>query len=116
MVELTFWTETNVLCVQIRDYGRWRAPASPPSAAGQGLGIQLMRRLVDCVLIQHGDHGATVLLRHPIAQPAADRPRRRASFTPHPRTTPATQILARAAAAPEARAGRRWADRRSSSS
>jgi anti-sigma regulatory factor (Ser/Thr protein kinase) len=82
IVELTFWTETNALCVQIRDYGRWRAPASSPSAAAQGLGIQLMRRLVDCVLIQHGDHGTTVLLRHPIAQPAADRPRRRAPFTP----------------------------------
>ena len=98
MVELTFWTETNALCVQIRDHGRWREPASPFAGAGQGLGILLMRRLVDCVLIQHGEHGTSVLLRHPISQPAPDRPRRRAPFTPHPRTTPAAQILARAAA------------------
>jgi anti-sigma regulatory factor (Ser/Thr protein kinase) len=76
VVELTFWTEADALWVEIRDHGRWREPPESPRPTGQGLGIPLMRRLMDCVLIHHDDHGTNVLLRHPMAQPAPDRPRR----------------------------------------
>ena len=33
----------------------------------------LMRRLIDCVLIQHDHRGTNVLLRHPVDSPAPDR-------------------------------------------
>ena len=46
----------------------------------------LMRRLIDCVLIQHDSRGTNVLLRHPVHSPAPDRlpdgPRRSASRAP----------------------------------
>ena len=74
VVELTFWTESGALCVEVSDRGRWREPPLP--ARGQpgqgGLGLVLMRRLIDCVLIHHDSRGTKVLLRHPIAGPAPD--------------------------------------------
>ena len=73
VVDVTFWTETDALCVQVRDHGRWREPPSEPRPTGQGLGIVLMRRLVDCVLIHHDHRGTNVLLRHPVHSPAPDR-------------------------------------------
>ena len=73
VVEVTFWTESDALCVQVRDHGRWREPPPGPHPMGQGLGMVLMRRLVDCVLIHHDQRGTTVLLRHPVHRPAPDR-------------------------------------------
>jgi anti-sigma regulatory factor (Ser/Thr protein kinase) len=73
VLDVTFWTESDALCVQIRDHGRWREPPPGPRPAGQGLGIVLMRRLVDCVLIHHDHTGTNVLLRHPVHRPAPDR-------------------------------------------
>jgi serine/threonine-protein kinase RsbW len=74
VVELTFWTESDALCVQICDRGRWREPPPSPRPSGQGgLGFVLMRRLVDCVLIGHTAWGTKVLLRHPLSDPAPDR-------------------------------------------
>jgi anti-sigma regulatory factor (Ser/Thr protein kinase) len=73
VVDVTLWTESDALCVQIRDHGRWREPPSAPRPAGQGLGIVLMRRLIDCVLIHHDHRGTNVLLRHPVDSPAPDR-------------------------------------------
>jgi anti-sigma regulatory factor (Ser/Thr protein kinase) len=84
-IDVTLWTESDALCVQIRDHGRWREPPSAPRPTGQGLGVVLMRRLIDCVLIQHDHRGTNVLLRHPVGSPAPDRrtdvPQRSASRT-----------------------------------
>jgi serine/threonine-protein kinase RsbW len=92
-VELTVWTESDALCVEVRDHGRWREPAPRPWATAQGLGILLMRQLIDCVLIRHDDRGTDVLLRHPMTQPAPDRPRPPTPHIPHPRSIPPAQIL-----------------------
>jgi serine/threonine-protein kinase RsbW len=72
VIDVTFWTEGDALCVQIRDHGRWREPSAGPQSVGHGLGIVLMRRLIDCVLIHHDHRGTTVLLRHPVHSPAPD--------------------------------------------
>jgi serine/threonine-protein kinase RsbW len=73
VVELTLWTESGALCVEIGDRGRWREPLPSPRGLGQGgLGLLLMRRLIDCVLIHHDSRGTKVLLRHPMAEPAPD--------------------------------------------
>ena len=87
VVELTLWTEGDVLCVEIVDRGQWREPLPSPRGSGQGgLGLVLMRQLVDGVLIHHDSRGTRVLLRHPMAQPAPDRtpslPRHRRYRTP----------------------------------
>ena len=73
VIDVTFWTEGDALCVQIRDHGRWREPSAGPQSVGHGLGIVLMRRLIDCVLIHHDHRGTNVLLRHPVDRPAPDR-------------------------------------------
>jgi anti-sigma regulatory factor (Ser/Thr protein kinase) len=73
VIDVTFWTESDALWVEIRDHGRWREPPPGPRPHGQGLGIVLMRRLIDCVLIQHDHRGTSVLLRHPVHSPAPDR-------------------------------------------
>jgi anti-sigma regulatory factor (Ser/Thr protein kinase) len=73
VIDVTLWTESDALCVQVRDHGRWREPPSAPRPVGQGLGVVLMRRLIDCVLIQHDHRGTNVLLRHPLHSPAPDR-------------------------------------------
>jgi anti-sigma regulatory factor (Ser/Thr protein kinase) len=77
-IELTIWTEPGTLCIQVCDHGHWPAEAPPPNP---GLGITLMHRLVDGVLIEHGDSGTRVLLRHRISTPQDDpvqlNPRRR---------------------------------------
>jgi len=73
IIDVTFWTEADALWVEIRDYGRWREPPSDPGSRGQGLGVVLMRRLIDCVLIHHDHRGTNVLLRHPVHLPAPDR-------------------------------------------
>ena len=73
VVDVTFWTESDAIWVEIRDHGRWREPPPGPRPRGQGLGIELMRRLIDCVLIHHDHRGTNVLLRHPVNRPAPDR-------------------------------------------
>lgn len=73
VIDVTLWTESDALCVQVRDHGRWREPPSAPRPTGHGLGVELMRRLIDCVLIQHDHRGTNVLLRHPVHSPAPDR-------------------------------------------
>jgi anti-sigma regulatory factor (Ser/Thr protein kinase) len=69
VIELSFWTEPGALVLEIVDHGRWRPPG--PHAAGRGLGIDLMRRIVEGVLISHDGAGTWVLLRHPLPGRAA---------------------------------------------
>jgi anti-sigma regulatory factor (Ser/Thr protein kinase) len=84
-VDVTFWTEPNALCVEVADAGS----AGPPNDAGQagtpdgaglagqpirdglmnGMGISIMRRMVESVLIRFDRSGTRVLLRQPL--PAA---------------------------------------------
>jgi anti-sigma regulatory factor (Ser/Thr protein kinase) len=87
VVELTLWTESDALCVEIADRGHWREPPPSPRGPGQGgLGLVLMRRLIDRVLVHHGSRGTRVLLRHAMPEPAPHRgppePRHRRSRTP----------------------------------
>ena len=73
VVELSFWTESDALCVEICDRGQWREPPPSPAIPGDGgLGFVLMRQFIDCVLIHHDAHGTKVLLRHPMTDPAPD--------------------------------------------
>ena len=36
VVDVTFWTESDAIWVEIRDYGRWREPPPGPRPPGQG--------------------------------------------------------------------------------
>jgi serine/threonine-protein kinase RsbW len=73
VIDVTLWTDTNALWVEIRDHGHWRDPPHDPRPTGHGLGIPLMHRLIDGVLIHHDRHGTQILLRHPITHPAPKR-------------------------------------------
>lgn len=66
-VELTLWTETDALCVEVTDHGAWREN----DRAGRGIG--LMHHMVDTVLIHFDQRGSRVLLRH--SYPAGRLPR-----------------------------------------
>jgi serine/threonine-protein kinase RsbW len=66
-VELTFWTDTQAVCIEVVDHGVWQTPSDQP--ADRGRGIQLMQRLMALVLIHYDTRGTRVLLRHP--RPAA---------------------------------------------
>jgi serine/threonine-protein kinase RsbW len=35
-VELTFWTETGSVCVEIVDHGAWQTPCGQPTGRGRG--------------------------------------------------------------------------------
>ena len=60
--ELVLWTEPGTLCIEVIDYGEWRAP----DGDRQGLGILMMERLVESVMIHYDDRGTRVLLRYPL--------------------------------------------------
>jgi anti-sigma regulatory factor (Ser/Thr protein kinase) len=64
-VELVFRTEPGAACVEIVDHGVWQPPPAEP--LGRGRGIRVMRLLMESVLIHHGPHGTSVLLRCPLA-------------------------------------------------
>src|SRR3954470_7842434 len=70
-VELTFWTESDAVCVEVVDHGEWRIPSGQPT--GRGRGIEIMQRLVAFVLIRHDRRGTRVLLWHSL--PGAPSPR-----------------------------------------
>jgi serine/threonine-protein kinase RsbW len=67
-LELRLWVEDSAAHVEVVDHGRWRTPQPTPS--GRGLGLPMMRQLVDTVVIDHGPSGTTVLLRHPLPRGA----------------------------------------------
>jgi serine/threonine-protein kinase RsbW len=76
-VELTFWTETRSVCVEIVDHGAWRTPTGKPTGCGRG--IEIIRRLIPVVLIHYDRRGTRVLLSRPLpglariaAEPGAD--------------------------------------------
>jgi serine/threonine-protein kinase RsbW len=71
-VELTSWTEDHSVCVEITDHGHWRTPAHCP--LGHGLGIPVMQRLVETVLIHYDPRGTRVLLIHPLPGDARPLP------------------------------------------
>lgn len=51
VVEVFFWTEPGAVFIEVVDHGRWRPP--DPHAGGLGLGIEIMQRLAEAVLIHH---------------------------------------------------------------
>jgi serine/threonine-protein kinase RsbW len=63
-VELTFWTESRAVCLEVVDHGRWQTPSDDPG--GRGRGIDMMQRLVAFVLIHHDGRGTRVHFRHPL--------------------------------------------------
>jgi len=71
-VELSFWTDSRSVHVEITDYGGWRAPSSRPT--GRGLGIPLMQRLTQSVMIHYDARGTRVLLSHDLPGEARDLP------------------------------------------
>jgi serine/threonine-protein kinase RsbW len=67
-VELRLWVRDLHAYIEVLDHGRWRAPH--PGPTGRGLGIRLIRQLIDTVTIRRGPTGTTVLLRHPLPRPS----------------------------------------------
>ncbi|MEK6441220.1 ATP-binding protein [Pseudonocardia sp. T1-2H] len=71
-VELTLWTETGALNIEITDHGLWQEPVAPvPDAAPApgGRGIRMMQHTVETVLVHYDARGSRVLLR--VALPSA---------------------------------------------
>jgi serine/threonine-protein kinase RsbW len=64
VVELTLWTESETLCIEVVDHGSWRPPVDRPREGGRG--IPLMSHMSESVLIHFDDRGSRVLLRHRI--------------------------------------------------
>jgi serine/threonine-protein kinase RsbW len=61
VVELTFWTEDQTVCIEIVDHGRWRPPDA--TASGHPSGFAIMIRLMQTVLVHYDIRGTRVLLR-----------------------------------------------------
>jgi anti-sigma regulatory factor (Ser/Thr protein kinase) len=60
--ELVLWTEPETLCIEVIDYGEWQKPTGDT----QGLGIPMMEKLVESVMIHFDERGTRVLLRYPL--------------------------------------------------
>ncbi len=61
VIELTFWTEDQTVCIEIVDHGRWQTPDPAISDRCNGFGIMI--RLVPTVLVHYDVRGTRVLLR-----------------------------------------------------
>lgn len=84
-VELSFWTDARSVHIEVTDHGGWRAPSSRPT--GRGLGIPLMQRLTESVMIHYDARGTRVLLSHALPGDARALPadwRRPTSLQPPP--------------------------------
>jgi serine/threonine-protein kinase RsbW len=66
-IEVTFWTEGSVICIQISDHGSWRPPPATVNVNGQARGLTHMSELVESVMIRFGTSGTNVLLRQPVS-------------------------------------------------
>jgi serine/threonine-protein kinase RsbW len=75
-VELTLWTESGTLCIEVVDHGSWRPPDEHPTEGGRG--IPLMSHISESVLIHFDHRGSRVLLRHRIPSLETGRGRREA--------------------------------------
>jgi anti-sigma regulatory factor (Ser/Thr protein kinase) len=64
-IDVAFWTEGSVICIQISDHGSWRP--SPATLNGQARGLTHMGELVESVMIRFGTAGTNVLLRQPVS-------------------------------------------------
>jgi serine/threonine-protein kinase RsbW len=71
VVELTLWTESKTLCIEVVDHGSWRPPADRPAEGGRG--IPLMSHMSESMLIHFDDRGSRVLLRHRIPDGNGER-------------------------------------------
>jgi anti-sigma regulatory factor (Ser/Thr protein kinase) len=61
VVELTFWTEEQTVCIEIVDHGRWRPPDA--TVSGRCSGFATMIQLMQTVLVHYDIRGTRVLLR-----------------------------------------------------
>jgi len=61
-IEIVLWTEPGMLCIEVADRGAWREP----KGGEVGMGLALMRSLVESAIIRYGPSGTRVLLRHPL--------------------------------------------------
>src|SRR5436190_24194051 len=59
IVETTFWTEEETVCIEIVDHGRWQPPNG--TSGGRGRGIAMMNQLMQTVLIHYDIRGTRVL-------------------------------------------------------
>jgi serine/threonine-protein kinase RsbW len=61
-IELIFWLDDGCVSLAVVDQGDWREPPTGPR--GRGFGLDMMRRLVTNVAIDHPGRGTRVLLQH----------------------------------------------------
>jgi anti-sigma regulatory factor (Ser/Thr protein kinase) len=61
VVELTFWTEGQTVCIEIVDHGHWQPPDATTRSRCSGFAI--MNQLVQTVLVHYDVRGTRVLLR-----------------------------------------------------
>jgi anti-sigma regulatory factor (Ser/Thr protein kinase) len=73
VVELYFWLDPDRVNIEIVDHGEWRMPSAGPTS--RGLGIPVMQRLVESVMIHYDARGTRVLLSHPVPGEARALPR-----------------------------------------
>jgi two-component sensor histidine kinase len=64
-VEVAFWLDDEDLFFAVVDHGTWQEP--PIGPRGRGFGLDMMRRLVTGVAIDHDSRGTRVLLQHSLA-------------------------------------------------
>jgi anti-sigma regulatory factor (Ser/Thr protein kinase) len=61
-VEVAFWLDADCVSLAVIDHGTWRKPPTGPR--GRGFGLDMMRRLVTNIAIDHNSHGTRVLLQY----------------------------------------------------
>jgi serine/threonine-protein kinase RsbW len=64
VVELTFWTEDQTVCIEIVDHGHRQPPAAISSSRRRGFAI--MSQLMQAVLVHYDIRGTRVLLRRAV--------------------------------------------------
>jgi len=69
-IDVAFWTEGSVICIQISDHGSWRPL---PGLNGRARGLTHMGELVESVMIRFGTAGTNVLLRQPVSLTSRSR-------------------------------------------